>query len=336
VSALLRPLPWQHPLWLQLTAQILAGRLHHALLLTGAEGVGKRHFARALSAFLLCERRTGYACGECGSCQQFLAGTHPDAALVSVDGHLGLCAGVRADQSLSHWTPDKDSRRKDIGIEAVRSLIAHLALSSHRGGARAVVVEPAEKLNGSSVNALLKTLEEPPPGAHFLLVSEQPALLKATLRSRCQRLALARPDAALAEAWLVAEGATDARALLRAANGAPLRALAALRTDRAQIEAQWRESMEKLAQRRESPLTVAADIGKTDAADFLRWLSGWLTEALRESVRSAPAGSAGLARLAPLVAESQRRLEGNAKPELVLEALLIQWWSLRRPRRAPA
>ncbi|HEY0916257.1 MAG TPA: hypothetical protein VGE22_15405, partial [Solimonas sp.] len=65
MSTLTQPLPWQKELWLDVSALVLQKRLGHALLLTGPQGVGRRTFARALTAFLLCEQRSGYACGQC-------------------------------------------------------------------------------------------------------------------------------------------------------------------------------------------------------------------------------------------------------------------------------
>lgn len=333
MNDLWKPLPWQQQLWLELTAQALSGRLHHALLLAGPEGVGKRHFARALAAFLLCEQRSGYACGQCRSCQQLAAGTLANAVQLSVDGNLALCLGPRPEQSLVHWEPDKDSKRKDIGIEAVRSFISQISLAGHYGQGRVALIDPAEKLNQNSVNAFLKTIEEPPAGTYLLLISEQPALLKPTLRSRCQRLLFAVPERGQSLAWLQAQGANDALALLESAHGAPLRALEWLRAQRPQQHQQWREWLHRLAEHKSDPLSVAADIGKADAQQFLSWFAGWLTTLLRENLVGGTQPVA-LARFATTLTESQRRLDGNAKPELVLDALMIQWWSLHKSRRS--
>src|SRR3546814_10578755 len=81
--ALWRPLPWQEALWLELSSLVLQKRLPHALLLVGGAGVGKRWFARALTAFALCEKPSGYACGSCRSCTQLAVGSHPNAAVRS-------------------------------------------------------------------------------------------------------------------------------------------------------------------------------------------------------------------------------------------------------------
>lgn len=327
MNSVFRPLPWQQDRWLEVTALALQGRLHHALLLAGPSGVGKRHFARALASFLLCEQRSGYACGSCRSCQQMASGTLANASVLSVDGHLALSAGDRQEQSLAHWEPDKDSRRKEISIDAVRSFIAQTALSSHYGRGRVILVDPADKLSLGAVNAFLKTMEEPPVGTHMLLISEQPALLKPTLRSRCQRLLFPVPERSAAVAWLTGQDVDSAEQSLAAAHGAPLNALDWVKSGQMQQYEQWESALRRLAEHRSDPLTVAADIGKADAAKFLRWLSGWIVTQL------AAGGASALARFATAVTESQRRLDGNAKPELVLDALMIQWWSLHKQRR---
>lgn len=332
--SVLKPLPWQQELWLQLTSQLLSGGLHHALLLAGPQGVGKRHFAKAFAAFLMCEQRSGYACGQCRSCQQLAAGTQANASLLSVDGHTALSTAESApEQLLRHWEPDKDSKRRDIAVKAVRSFIDHLALASHYGQGRVALIDPAETLNDASVNAFLKTIEEPTPGTHLIFVSEQPNLLKATLRSRCHKIRMPVPPAEQARAWLEAQGARDAARLLEAAHGAPLRALAWLKNDRAQVQEHWREWMEKLAQHKADPLTVAADVGKADAADFLAWFTADLASRLRLLVGQGK-NATGLARFTQTLSESQRRLDGNAKPELLLDALMIQWWALHRVKKS--
>jgi DNA polymerase III delta' subunit len=191
----LNPLPWQEELWRDLTAQIADGRMAHALLLAGARGVGKRHFAIALCAYVLCESRGKTACGTCRSCRQLAVGAHPNASLVTLDGHLGLAttADGHSPQALLHWEPKKESKRQDVTIDAARSMIENLALTSHYGQAKVALIDPADELNSASVNALLKTIEEPHPNTYLLLVTERPQGLPATLRSRCQRLRFSAP-----------------------------------------------------------------------------------------------------------------------------------------------
>ena len=107
----------------------------------------------------------------------------------------------------------------------MRSLDGFLNLHSHRGGRRVVLVHPAEGMNRSAANALLKGLEEPQAQAHFILVSHRPARLLATIRSRCVALQVALPDPAAASVWLKAQEAPEWEAWLAFAGGAPLHAL---------------------------------------------------------------------------------------------------------------
>src|SRR5690606_10991779 len=135
------------------------------------------------------------------------------------DGLLGLAltADGHHDKALIHWQPDEERKRRDIAIDAARRLIERLSLSAHYGRARVAVIAPADALNVNSVNALLKTVEEPPPSTHLLLLTERPQALPATLRSRCQRVRMSTPAADEAQVWLDAQlGRHDADALVAA------------------------------------------------------------------------------------------------------------------------
>jgi DNA polymerase-3 subunit delta' len=335
VSAVwLRPLPWQQDLWLELTSQVLQGRLPHAVLLAGPEGVGKRWFARALIAFVLCESRSGYACGQCRSCVQLAVGAHPDALLLSTDGLLGLAltGDGRHEQGLAHWQPD-DSRnegrkRRDIAIDAARKLIERLSLSAHYGKARAALIEPADALNTNSVNALLKTIEEPPPATHLLLVSERPQSLPATLRSRCQRIRLGTPRADEAGDWLEAQLGRRETDALAAAHGAPLRALSLADSDELAEQRAWGELWLAVGRRRKDPVTAAASVDRDTVAAHLRWAYGWLHSQFRDRVEQ-PGTVSGepqaWAQMLDEVIEANRLAVGNAQMQLVLESLFVQW-----------
>ncbi|WP_051361843.1 hypothetical protein [Solimonas soli] len=333
-TAFWRPLPWQQDLWLEQTSLILQQRLPHALLMIGGAGIGKRWFARALIAFALCEQRSGYACGQCRSCVQLGAGTHPNASVVGVDGHLGLAptADGHAEQGLVHWEPDEDRKRRDITIDAARSLIGTLGLASHYGSDRYALIEPADLLNASSANALLKTIEEPPAGTHLVLVTERPQALLPTLRSRCQRLRFAAPDEAAARAWMAEQGVRDDDAL-RLALGAPLRALELARGDGIALRRQWADLWSAVGSGRKDPLTAAAAIDKDSVGEHLQWAQQWLTEQLRAQLGAPLPRRESIAQMMQDVFDAQRRAAGNAQPQLLMESLFVRW--LRLSRAAP-
>lgn len=334
-AALWRPLPWQQALWIELTAQILQQRLGHALLLSGPAGVGKRRFARALGAFLLCEQRSGFACGTCRSCQQLAVGAHPNASVLAPDGLYGLAvsASGQQPQGLVHWQPDAERKRREIPIDAARKLISQLALSAHYGGARVAVVDPADALNSSSVNALLKTIEEPPAATHLLLVGERPQALPATLRSRCQRIRFATPVHADAVAWLTAEGVADPTDALLAAHGAPLRALDIERDGELALYREWAELWSAVGRRRKDPVSAAATIDRDAVARHLQWAWSWLHGRFRAAAAGGPLDAdtaSAWALVLDEVAESNRQAARNAQPQLLLESLFVQWMRVGR------
>jgi DNA polymerase-3 subunit delta' len=206
------PYVWQQDIWQRLTALVDASRLPHALLLSGHAGIGKQRLAHAFSARLLCHAPTAEsACGVCKSCTLLMAGTHPDMVWLA---------------------PETDAKTektaKFIKVDQIRELVGFAEKSAQLGGYRVVVIEPANLLNTQAANALLKTLEEPGRETVIMLLSSQPLSLSATIRSRCQQIALGIPAPADALAWLApqVQGEAMAQLLLGISDGAPLAALA--------------------------------------------------------------------------------------------------------------
>ena len=206
-------LPWHRT---DLTALLARQeRLPHALLVRGTEGIGKLAFAMGLAQALLCERPAGNgeSCGVCRGCAWFLQGSHPDFRMLEPKpAEVAEEGGEGRDRK---GTPP-------IDVHQVRDLADFINLTSHRGGARVVLIHPAEALNINAANALLKSLEEPPPRTYFLLVSHRWHQLLPTVRSRCQHVALPLPETKPAREWLEAQGVENADLALGHAGGAPL------------------------------------------------------------------------------------------------------------------
>jgi len=191
-----------------------SGRLHHAWLITGAEGVGKAtlafRFARALLA------------GQTASLE--MPAEAPVFRRVAASSHADLLTVER------EWDEKKKRMKKSIAATTARGIPPFLHLTPAEGGWRVVIVDGAEDLNPQSANALLKVLEEPPARAVLILVCSAAGRLLPTIRSRCRHLALAPlAEADMLEALALAlpdMPAGDRAALAEIAEGSPGRALA--------------------------------------------------------------------------------------------------------------
>ncbi|MDY7579086.1 DNA polymerase III subunit delta' [Herbaspirillum sp. RTI4] len=267
-------LPWQQESWQQL--QQMRARLPHAILFHGAEGSGKVDFAEAFAQSLLCEapRADGHACGQCGSCGWFAQHNHPDYRRVRpefLDGEMAADDAEGGEEKKGAKVSKVPS--KEIKIDQIRALADFMNISTHRAGMRVVLLYPAEALNVAASNALLKTLEEPPPATVFLLVTHRIDRLLPTVLSRCRKFALHAPDTAQALAWLKTQGVKDADAWLAEQGGAPLLALAAAQTG-------GNEVMEELLRHLAHPgidgaLKTAERLHKTPAPELVGWMQRW-------------------------------------------------------------
>ncbi|WP_229521231.1 DNA polymerase III subunit delta' [Massilia sp. IC2-477] len=271
--------PWQQTAWERL--QQMRERLPHAILFHGPLGVGKADFMETFAQALLCEnvRPDGHACNACASCGWFLQNNHPDYRRVRPEALEDDPAG-EVEEGGETATKAKSTKApsKEIKIEQVRALGDFMNISTHRQGLRVVVLYPAEALNMPASNALLKTLEEPPPGTVFLLASNSLDRLLPTILSRCRKFALPMPAHDEALAWLKAQGVQDADSWLREQGGAPLAALA-------EAEAGSREEMDVLLHFLANPsvegsLRAAEKLAKAQLSALVAWQQRWLYDVL--------------------------------------------------------
>jgi DNA polymerase III subunit delta' len=212
------------PSWLDSALARATTMPAHALLLHGPGPLGQLELGMAVARAALCESPDahGRACGRCVSCHLFGARSHPDFLLLIPDALRERLGWSTAEQSEAK---SKTKPSRDIKVDAVRAAIDWAQQTSFRGRAKVLLIHPAEAMNETAANALLKTLEEPPGRLRLLLTASDPEALLPTVRSRCQRVPIALPPPAEALAWLEGQGVPAAATLLAAAGGLPHAAL---------------------------------------------------------------------------------------------------------------
>ena len=271
----MKPFPWHRAALERLLAD--RSRLPHALLVHGPAGIGKTEFARALAAGALCESpRAGLACETCASCHWFSQGNHPDfreilpeSAMEEEGDDVAPADGGKAEKAKSLV----------IKIDQVRAVADFVALTTHRAGYRVLLIRPAEAMLPAAANSLLKTLEEPPPRTLIVLVSDRPARLLPTIRSRCRPLVLPLPPRDQALAWLRQSGVQDAESALAGAGGAPLAARDL--AEPAEAELRRRLLAELAKPSGADALQFAGTVDRAAVERFIHWMQTWVHDLVR-------------------------------------------------------
>lgn len=328
-------------------------RLPHALLLCGPKGLGKNALATWLAQCLLCAQPSaaGAACGQCQNCRLFGSASHPDLHVVQPEAIYKASEELLAQYAQRYAPADKSKESKDstvIRIDQIRSLIENAQTRPQIGACKVLVLSPADSMNVNAANSLLKLLEEPPADSYLLLIADRPARLPATIRSRCARVDLATPPAAVALAWLVERGLPEqqARLLLDVAGGAPLAAQGLAQSDFLAQRSVLLEDMEKLAGGQTDPLTCAARWKTLGAERCLLWLQGYLSDLVGTGMRATPGHLYNpdsesrlqalekrldlkqLFQFADVVGHNRALLGGPLDEQLMLEDTLIRWTRL--------
>lgn len=312
-SVLSLPLPWQETLWQSFNQRIEQKRLPHALMLTGAPGIGIERLAMALAQRLLCTAEMSkYACGHCKGCQLMLAGNHPDLTVL-----------------------EPEDKGKAILIDPVRRLIGKLAKTAQQGGWKVALLSPAETMNTNATNALLKSLEEPQGKTLLILVSYRPSLVPATIRSRCQVVSLPVPDTQIASAWLAEVSGNSSAAVtetLELATGRPLQALEYMQGDSLETRQNFERLLDNVRLGDLSPLKAAQQCHKQNTDQMLDWFMHYLHRLATGELQTKPN---------PKLFEFSDKLRkargwvlsgSNINPQLLWEELFMDWLQVFRRR----
>lgn len=328
--------PWQSGSWGELGRY--RAQLPHALLIRGRDGTGAEALGRAFAESLLCESpaEAGFACGRCPACNWLAQGNHPDFRLLQPES---LAPEPAPDAEDAPAPARREKKSDQIRIDQVRELQDFLAIGTHRAGLRVVLIHPAEAMNPNTQNALLKSLEEPPPGTVFVLVSSNVERLLPTVRSRCIAVDLPAPEPDAALAWLKAQGVAEAADLLAATGGAPLAAV-----ELAEV-AKFRDGfLAALRDPKSDALDLADAAQGVPPAHLVAWMQRWCYDLLLARL-GAPgryhpkyekliADSSRFTRASELaaylrtLAEARSLAQHPLNPRLFFEDLLIRYRAL--------
>lgn len=331
--------PWQESHWHHLVQRYQNGKLPHALLLNGAAGLGKLHFAESFAKWALCSRNSNpqdiqeikEPCGQCQGCQLMNAGTHPDFLKV---------------------VPEAEG--KQIPIDTIRKVGNYLTLKSQFAPLQVVIISPADAMNKFAANSLLKTLEEPTPGSLLILETSQPSRLLPTIRSRCQSIEFSVPERSQSLAWLSKQlpeltssgPQSEMERLLALAVDAPLLARKYAQQETLKSYQQLLLSFEKLATNQADPVTEAKAWEAVGLAKSVKWIYFWVAAMIRLKSAIKPVDSKSewlepvlenlaqrinnerLFQYLDKVTDSTRFVNSQVNVQLTLEDLLISWREL--------
>ncbi|WP_159738322.1 DNA polymerase III subunit delta' [Vibrio atypicus] len=247
--------PWLTQLWQEWQTSLEAGRFSNASMLIAEPGLGAEQLVDLFSRVVMCSNYDSEACGFCHSCQLMKSGSHPDFHIVK---------------------PEKEG--KAITVEQIRHCNRQAQESSQLAGTRLFIIEPAEAMNESAANALLKTLEEPSGRCMFLLVTHRANGLLPTITSRCQQWHLASPDSKTVTDWLSIEAKGEIPVYAAHLNrNAPLSTLEFVEAGKTDVYLKLEAQLLDWVKGQGDALKLAKDI--VAEPDALNWLWYLLTDA---------------------------------------------------------
>jgi len=321
--------PWQQHNWDHLCDYRIQNRVPQALLITGNKGLGKQHLANQFGFSLLCAKAldNGFGCGHCDRCLLLNAETHPDFIQIR---------------------PDEPG--KAITIGQIRSLINRLTLKPQFESYRVAIINPAELMNNAAANAFLKCLEEPAERTVILLITDKPTRLPATIVSRCQKLAVAKPDEEVVLAWLKEQNIEklqcNVSTLLDLAQGSPLQALDYANDGSLTLRNDCFQAWMDIAKQRKHPVNIAENWQKLPQSPLIFWITSWIIDMIKCCYQtkadwlynpdlkkhlqelSKQMELKELFKLYDLMLITRQRLNTQINKQTMYEEILIKWFEL--------
>lgn len=254
--------PWHQQSWNKFSDARTRNHLPHALLITGAEGIGKLEFAKRLVKSLLCFNPiNNQFCDQCNGCKTYDSVSNPDYLELQV-------------------AEDK----KQISVDQVRAMAKFITLSRSFDAYRVILLHPVEAMNNNAANSLLKSLEEPASNTIIILLATHLNRVLPTVKSRCQLLTLPTPSSDQALSWLQknAPELENTEELLDMSFGRPLLAFNVSEDD-FNLRNELADDLLHIMLEETSLTDVAKKWEKRDINNILKWQISWLQGFIRDS-----------------------------------------------------
>jgi DNA polymerase III subunit delta' len=318
--------PSQQKNWDFLYSYIKQKRLPQALLITGTSGLGKHALANRFAYSLLCAnpQNNGECCGVCNSCLLIKADTHPD---------------------LSQIKPDED--KKSISINQIRQIVTDTYLKPQFDTHRVVIISPVDVMTGQAANAFLKCLEEPTERTIFILITDKPNKLPATIISRCQKLSITFPEKPILYDWLNAQGINDNQeTLVNLLKGSIVKPQQLTNYDLLKQRTDCFNDWLTIAKRTNHPGIISEKWQKLPELEVLNWLTSWTSDVIKcacggnqeqlcnqDMVKNLQELAQqlhlkSLYKLYDRLIISRRLLDTQVNFQMMLEEILVQWQQL--------
>ena len=259
---MVKTLPWFDQYLTHLDLKLL----HHAFLIGGKEGVGKRQFSLQLSQLILCkEKNEDMPCNACQPCKLFNSSNHPD-----------------------FYTIKMEEGKKKISIKQVKEIQTSFYESSFLNGNKVFLIENAEFLSKDASDSLLKVLEEPPENTYFIITSHRAKQLSATIQSRCSEVFINNPLKQEIENWLKQENISDEnlKLALDLAPGRPLKIKELLDDNILDSRNNFITEISQLIKKGKNIISLSEEWPKDQRALVfkLEWMSNLMMDAIRYQI----------------------------------------------------